>query len=137
MAYISPGDAFTTGFQQTLAAEAAARRQAALDKLNDEETRQRLTLGAEALEEERLENRQKIRDQKETSVRKRIADMVPGDIPDQQLITDAKEAGVPLRTKTDTVTNPIPQEFGQTAQDVTGTIRFAGTPKQQADEDQR
>ncbi len=167
MDYVSPGGAFSSAFADSQLQRQQLARQAMLDDLTRRKTEAEIVSGQELLTERRAENAQKIKDQEETSVRKRVADMLPGDIPDAELVAAAQKYHIPLRTAATapTVTGvagdtAIPESMpgiaavplGQSQAGITPTrtgmvanpaagptagIRFAGTPAQVTEREER
>jgi hypothetical protein len=134
--YVSPGGAFSSGFSDSLLQQAALQRQAMLDDLTRRKTEQDLVMGQSLLEERRAENTAKIRDKQEASFLRKRAEMVPGDIPDASFLKEGEDLGIPVRT-TPAETQVVPSQFGASATDTTGAVRFAGSPAQAAVESQK
>lgn len=129
MQYESPGFAASSVFQQQMMLDAAQRRQAALDALHTKQVESEISLGQAALEEKRNEAAEKVREKERAETERDIAGMAPGDIPDADLVSRAKKHHIPMRTE-QALPEPIPQQFGQTATDVTGAVRYLGSPQQ-------
>lgn len=133
MDYVSPGGAFTSAFADAELQKAALARQAMLDDLTRKRTESEISLGQAALQEKRDEAAERIREKERAETERDVAGLAVGDIPDADLIARAKKHHVPIRTTLMDAGGTVPPQFGQTATDTTGQVRFAGTPKQ-ADE---
>lgn len=129
MQYESPGFAASSVFQQQMMLDAAQRRQAMLDDITKRKADSEIELGHAALAEKRAEAAEKVREKERAETERDIAGMAPGDIPDADLVTRAKKHHIPMRTEA-ALPEPIPEQFGQTATDVTGAVRYLGSPQQ-------
>lgn len=158
MPYVSPGDAFSSTFASVAAQEEAAKRQAFLDSLRAKQVENEIALGQAALQEKRDAHAADLKEKERKDTLSDIANLVPGDIPDADLIARAKTHGIPLRTEPAAPSAPesmpgiaaVP--FGQVQTGITPTrvgavvrpeagptagIRFAGSPKQAEEVAQR
>src|SRR5438093_1331333 len=97
MPYGSVGAAFTGGVEDFMAQkftqDLALRREAREQKIAEDEHNERVA----ALEEKRQEARERMREKERGEVEKTVANMEPGDIPDQDLQEQARKHHVPIR----------------------------------------
>lgn len=116
MAYMSPGGAFSQGFQETMAKRAAEERQATLDQILLHREK-RADEAAAAAEEDRkagLKLRQDEADAKSKETERNIAiqeraDMLPGDIPSAEQVARFKQLRVPFKAGTPVMDAQMPE----------------------------
>lgn len=154
----TPGGAFSSSFAETMQQEAATKRQAMLDDLTRRHIESQIAEGQAALNEKKQEHADTLTEKERNQTVTDVAGLVPGDIPDAELVARAKKHHVPLRTSLaeppqgamppaslatpgiPPVQDPAavtPLGTGVLATPPQGSIRFAGTPAQQAVIDQR
>lgn len=138
MAYMSPGGAFSQGFQETMAKRAAEERQATLDQILLHREK-RANEAATAAEEDRkagLKLRQdeanaKADDRERSIAIQERADMLPGDIPSAEQVARFKQLRVPFKVGTPIMDAQMPEApAGIISPDVVPNepVRPQGTP---------
>ena len=94
MAYISPGDAFTSGLQDFYAREEAARLAAERERRQALHDQMEMDQAREALAEKRRAFDEAQKDKRKSAFEKTVGEMVMGDIPSAELLEQAKEFGM-------------------------------------------
>ncbi len=102
--YLSPGDAASQSFDSYMMQRAALARQAVLDQIaRQREDRmaaaqaEELKQGQELRDRQKLELQWKMQDRERDQTTKDVQQLVPGDIPEPDLVARAKKHGIPLR----------------------------------------
>lgn len=160
MDYQSPGGAFTSAFADAELQRTQLARQAMLDDLHRRQVEGEIAQGQAALAEKRQEHADILTEKERNQTVTDVAGLVPGDIPDPDLVARAQKHHVPLRvtpaeapvaaTEAPPASiaapdQPAPQNpalvtppgTGVLATPPRGAIRFAGSPQFAAQEAQR
>lgn len=155
--YASPALAFTSAFADGELQRTALARQAMLDDLHRRQVEGEITQGQAALAEKRQEHADTLTEKERNQTITDVAGLVPGDIPDPDLVARAQKHHVPLRTTQAeaplgdappaSIASPdrgpqspaavTPPGTGVLATPPRGAVRFAGSPAFAAQEAQR